>query len=449
MANPSVDTALNAVFASMRLSSYGIALLALCVFVAMAEGYDVITMALAAPMVASAWSIAPSQIGILLAGSVIGMVAGSFLLAPLGDRLGRRPSILMGLSIACLGTSGGAFAPDYAVLLITRLIAGLGLGFAMSNVLAIAMEVVPARLRTLAVVIVACGYPLGAGFGGAISSQFTETHGHAAMFLFGGGGTLTAILLCAAFLPESPMFLARDPRNHPKLRKLLERLGGHFAPGALENLAPDASQTDRKRGLGVAALFTPDRRMATLLLWLVSFSSGCTVYFFMTWLPSLFVGRGLSPQLAIAGTSLFNGAGVIGGLLLAVMLRPVGPTRVLGGCFVVAIVATLCLAWFDKVDALYWVMIGLSGAMVVGSQFCLMAVVNQFYPSDIRVTGAAYSSGAARLGAIFAPLAGGVVVEMVSLPQYVFVVATVPALLALIGIIALHGSASFRTPAAT
>ena len=51
---------------------------------------------------------------------------------------------------------------------------------------------------------------------------------------------------------------------------------------------------------------------------------------------------------------------------------------------------------------------------MVGSQFCLTAVVNQFYPSAIRAAASGYATGAGRLGATFAPLARAAVVASVT-----------------------------------
>ena len=115
------DRPLSDVYALIRPTAYGTALLALCVLVGMVEGYDVQAMSLAAPLLARAWGLAPQAVGMLLSTSLIGQAVGGFVLAPLGDRLGRRTALLMGLVIAGSATYVGAFMPDFGTMMASRL----------------------------------------------------------------------------------------------------------------------------------------------------------------------------------------------------------------------------------------------------------------------------------------------------------------------------------------
>lgn len=434
MANAEQPRPTDEVLAAMRPTRYAFALLGLFVFVGMTEGYDVQAMALAAPLVATQWSLAPTQIGWLLSVSILGLVAGSFLLSPLGDRVGRRPSIVIALFIAGLATAAGAIAPDRHWLSVIRFVAGLGLGLALPNVTALAMELMPARLRTFAVILVSCGYPLGGALGGAVAGQLIPLYGHSAVFAVGGAATLVAMLLCLAFAPESPMFLIRKAKRTADLRRLLKRLGVVVPALATQFILHEAAPV-RSR---VSALFAPECRTATILLWLINFANMALVYYFVSWLPSLFVSRGLGSQFAVTAASLFSGSGVAGGLLMVFLLPRLGPTLALGTAYVIAIASSLTLASFDEIGTLFLATLGVAGATIVGSQFGLTAVVNQFYPSDIRVTASGYATGMGRLGAVCAPLAGAAILSIAALAEHAFAIAAVPAAIALIAIIILH-----------
>lgn len=424
---------LSEVYRDMRPSAFGVALLVLCVFVGMSEGFDVQAMALAAPLVAKAWHLAPAMVGVLLSASVIGQVVGSFLLSPLGDRWGRRPAILLALLVAAIATLAGAFAPDFAVLATTRFVAGFALGLALSNTTAIAMELVPLHWRTIAVVLVCCGYPLGAAIGAAVVGHLLGDHGFAAVFYVGGIGTFTAFVLCALFLPESPVLLARRKDALPALRRLLARLG--VTLDSATTVTSDDAKLPRSR---IAELFVPERRTVTLLLWLLNFANLSLVYYFVMWLPSLFVSRGIAAQSAVAAASLFSASGIVGGLTLAVLMPRIGPVITLAGCYIVTIAAVLLFSSIGEIGPLFYVTLAVCGAMIVGSQFSLSAVVNQFYPGDIRATGAGYALGAGRLGAVLAPLIGGLVVARASSPASAFAVGAIPAAISLITIWALR-----------
>ena len=424
---------LSEIYRRMRPTPYGIGLLALCIYVGMCEGFDVQAMALAAPLVAKAWQLKSATIGILLSASVIGQVAGSFLLSPLGDRWGRRPAILLALLLTSVATFAGAFAPNVLAMLATRFAAGFALGLALSNTTAVAMEVVPLRWRTIAVVLVCCGYPLGAAIGAAAVGPLLSGHGFAAIFHVGGFGTLAAFALCALFLPETPYILLRDRSRQAALHRLLSRLGVALSTTAI-------IKADRVAGSAspIAELFVPERRGVTLLLWVLNFANLSLVYYFILWLPSLFVNRGLEAHAAVAATSLFSASGIVGGLLMAALLSRFGPIATLGSCYLVTIVAVLAFSGVVAIGPAFYVTLAICGMMIVGSQFSLSAVVNQFYPDAMRATGAGFALGAGRLGAVSAPLVGGLIVAGVRSPATAFAIAAVPAFVSLIAILALR-----------
>ena len=424
---------LSSIYQRLRPSAYGSFLLALCVLVGIVEGYDVQAMSLAAPLLAKLWQLSPKLVGLLLSASLVGQVVGGFLLAPLGDRLGRRWAMLSGLAIAGLATLAGAFVHDYTIMLMIRFVAGLGLGLALANTIALAMELVPSNWRTMAVVLVCCGYPLGAAAGAAAVGMLLPIHGVTAVFYVGGVSTLLALSVCIVALPESPVMLVRRPNGQVKLHKLLARLGVPIEGGTrLVGQVIDGTQST------VGALFAPERRTTTLLLWLLMFANLSLVYFFVMWLPSLFVSSGLDPRDAIRATSLFSTCGIVGGLVLAALLPRFGPVTVLGICYVATIASVAAFATFGQPGPIFNALLGACGFLIIGSQFCLNAVVNLFYPGPIRTTGSGFALGAGRVGGVFAPLAGGFILAHVSSPQAAFYVALVPAGISLLALLALR-----------
>lgn len=426
------ELALAAAYARLKPSSYGVALLALCVVIGCVEGYDVQAMSLAAPLLARAWHLAPQMVGGLLSASLIGQVVGGFILAPLGDKLGRRLALLLGLALAGAATFAGAFAPDLGVMVATRFVAGLGLGMALANTLALAMELTPIAWRTITAVLVSCGYPLGAASGAAVVGQLLPTHGVASVFYVGGISTFIALAVCAVALPESPVMLVRRPGDQTGLRKLFARLGLILDPAVrLVGQPVDAAASK------VAALFTPERRTTTLLLWLLMFANLSLVFFFVMWLPSLFVNAGLDPRAAIKATSLFSFSGILGGLTLAALLPRLGPIKTLGACYVATIASVGAFATVSVTGDAFYPALFCCGFLIIGSQFCLNAVANLFYPGPIRTTGAGYAFGAGRIGGVLAPIVGGIILAQVASTQTAFYVGMVPAVISLLALLGL------------
>ena len=154
------------------------------------------------------------------------------------------------------------------------------IGLALPNVIALAMETVPSRLRVTAIVLVNCGYPLGGAWVGQDPHLWGPDHLFRRWHRDAGRAAA-----CVALLPKSPLLLARRPGRTAELARLLRRLGGAFTsapPGfALREAPPPRSRVARL-----------DRARATLLLWLVNFAGLAMVHFFINWLPSIIVGSG-------------------------------------------------------------------------------------------------------------------------------------------------------------
>ena len=61
----------------------------LCLLVIVLDGFDMLVIALTAPAIAADWGLPAHRLGPLFAAGILGMIGGSVLIAPLGDRLGR------------------------------------------------------------------------------------------------------------------------------------------------------------------------------------------------------------------------------------------------------------------------------------------------------------------------------------------------------------------------
>ena len=61
-----------------------------CFFLNMLDGIDILAISFAAPLLSREWGIEPATLGVVFSAALAGMMAGSMLLAPLGDAIGRR-----------------------------------------------------------------------------------------------------------------------------------------------------------------------------------------------------------------------------------------------------------------------------------------------------------------------------------------------------------------------
>ena len=117
------------------LSALQIRIFVLCALIVLLDGYDLQAMGLAVPALGKQWHLAPSSFTIAQSASLLGLGLGSAYIAPLGDRLGRRPLLLAGLAIILLTSLGAATATSTGQLAVWRLLVGLGLGVGLGQCL--------------------------------------------------------------------------------------------------------------------------------------------------------------------------------------------------------------------------------------------------------------------------------------------------------------------------
>lgn len=97
---------------------------------------------------------------------------------------------------------------------VIRFVTGLGLGAIMPNAMALAGEYSPKRTRVTLMMLVSCGFTLGAAVGGLLAAQMIPAWGWQSVFYVGGIFPLVMAALMVYFVPESLQYQVirgRDP----------------------------------------------------------------------------------------------------------------------------------------------------------------------------------------------------------------------------------------------
>ena len=106
---------------------------ALCCLINMSEGYDVLSLGLAAPQLTTEWSVSPQILGLTFSATSVGLALGAFFVAPVADRVGRRAVILMAVAIITVVHWVSAVAGNIWMILVLRFIMGLGFGVELTE----------------------------------------------------------------------------------------------------------------------------------------------------------------------------------------------------------------------------------------------------------------------------------------------------------------------------
>src|SRR5208282_1842029 len=405
----------------------------------MCDGYDVGSIGWAVPSLTHVWHIAPPAFALAFLWSNIGVMVGALSAGPIGDRLGRKPLLLISVALFGLGSLASAVSPSLDFLAATRFITGAGIAGAFAGTVALTGDYAPQRLRATMIMVMFTGAPVGGFLGGlAVSFLLHEGFGWPIIFIIGGAFPLVLWLIAALWLPESPRLLAARANLAPRHRALLQRL--EIAPAAGEAYATDTAQ-----GNPFKMLFGEGLALQTTLLWIIFFCSLLNLFLFVFWLPEVLHLVGMTPSQAVFATSLYPLGGIGAVFYLGWAIDRFG-TRSLAVHYAVGIVFIALISLVVLPYVMLLAMVVMSGLTVIGSQTGLNGACGKLYPARMRTTGYGVATGVGRLGGIAAAPLGGFLLGRGLPPTYVFVSACLFALIAAVAtaLLALPGRQTSR-----
>jgi AAHS family 4-hydroxybenzoate transporter-like MFS transporter len=396
-------------------------IIVLCGLVVLLDGYDIQTMALAVPSIAAEWRIPSSTFGLALSASLIGLMVGAGLVAPLGDRFGRRPLLVGGMALVGLASLCTAYSTLPAHLVAWRFLTGIGLGASIPNGTALTSEYMPARRRAALVTLMFCNMAVGAFAAGFTAPWIVSRWGWQGIFIVGGTLPLLVSLVLFAWAPESVRFLlARNP-DDPRIARLLARI----APDV--TAAHFRSENEPARRHSILALFLPEYRVRTVLVWSTYVLNLFVLYVLVSWIPTLLRSAGWAAANASRGVGVLNAGGVIAGLVISGF---VDRNKALPAMLAAYLGVGASLALFSALPsgAVWWLLLLVIGGGTSGAQMTLNALAASIYPPAFRATGVGWATSIGRFGAAFAPLAAAVAVGRQFAPQTVLAMLIVPVL---------------------
>src|SRR6476659_9675763 len=136
------------------LSSFHYSLIFWSVLLSLIDGYDIAAIAFAAPHLMRDWHLTDrGALGPVFSASLIGILFGSALFGWIGDRYGRKVALISSNLLFGVFTLAAAWSTNLDHLFWMRLLAGLGIGGVIPNIVAINAESSPRRLRATVALI--------------------------------------------------------------------------------------------------------------------------------------------------------------------------------------------------------------------------------------------------------------------------------------------------------
>ncbi|OOP63147.1 MFS transporter [Arthrobacter sp. SRS-W-1-2016] len=346
--------------------------------------------------------------------TVIGGLVGRFLAGLLADRYGRRFSLSFNLLIYTLGGLLSAVAFDYDMLLVSRLIVGIGIGGEFMIGIVMLSEMVATRFRGIAIGAINVG---AGGLGNFLSyGLFLLLLGPLETPLGGGDAVwrwsfvilavpALLVVLYRRRLPETPRFLLSKGRVEDANRSLAILASDSLRPTqerpkvelTLEDLPPVPFRSSP------AAVFHRLVLRRTVALGLASwmaFGSQVTLNFLM---PTLLVERGYSVSESLLYTMIMNIGSLLGATTAAVIAGKVGRRAAVTVAGVLGCLTALAFAAFGNGTATILMLGALFQFFTMVTNTTLATWTAEVFPTAIRASGASIVNGIGNIAGAVMP----------------------------------------------
>jgi len=393
------------------ISGFHIQLIVWSVLIALFDGYDISAIALAAPHLVREWHVERSSLGPVLAASNIGVLFGSMIFGWIGDRYGRKSALIESLLVFGIFTWLGAHATNLEQMFWLRLVAGLGIGGVIPNMIAINIESAPLRSRATMGLIATGLVPLGGALPGFVSAALVPHYGWPILFLIGGIVPVVIAILAFFWMPESIKYMSIRESHREKLARVLERLApGYRVPPGARFVIDEERQAP---GVNPKYLFSEGLALITPLLWLIFALNLMGFFFVLLWTPTLLTAAKLPPATAALTVASLQVGGTVGTLALIGWIRR-RQFQAVAILFLVAVPVVGSIGYVGLNGSMPMLMLAsfIAGACVLGVQSGINVCGALVYPTSLRALGSGWELGIGRLGSIVGPLVGALFVRM-------------------------------------
>jgi len=327
---------------------------------------------------------------------ITGTVLGSFIWGWLGDRIGRRASILLA-GVVFVATSICASMPDYRWNFAMCFVMGLGVGGMLPITFALLAETIPARHRGWLMVLI------GGDVAGAyiitswLSAELTPTYGWRILWLL-GLPTGVLLLLLNRWIPESPRFLIQNGRDR-EARAVMARYNATIVEEKHSEL-----EVEQQVRSGWAQLFAGPFLGLSGVVALFGLGVGLVTFGFQLWIPSNLQRLGLDE---VTSATVLRDSALLGFPATFVIAWLYGFWSSKKTMIVLGFVTAASLLGFvvlgDRVvdsrtqlDLLLILPItGISSTLAV-----LLAYASEIFPTRVRSRGTGLAAGASKLGGV-------------------------------------------------
>ncbi|XP_075068277.1 solute carrier family 22 member 13-like [Mixophyes fleayi] len=325
---------------------------------------------------------------------MLGLLIGSVIFGPLGDRIGRRPVILISILLMLAFGVGAAFVTEFYVYTILRCVVGIAMSGVLINNLVLVAEWVGSSHRAYATitghVCFAVGQMVLAGLGYGIRNwrllQIVCSAPTGLLFFY------------FWLLPESPRWLLTKGKNE-RAKKLLQKAASFNKQKLSEELLSKLQEDKRTKPGSMIDLFRrPNLRKITLVMSFVWFVNSLVYY-------------GLSLNVGSFGLDIYLTQLIFGAVEIPARLGSMFIVQICGRklsqsmCLLLGGTVCLIITAIPKTLPVVITVLAVIGKFAIAASFSICYIyAAELFPTVIRQNGVGLCSMTARVAGIIAPL---------------------------------------------
>lgn len=345
-------------------------------------------------------------------GGLIGRLVGGYL----ADKKGRRYALSLNLLVYTLGGLLSAVAPNFEILVISRLIVGIGLGGEFTIGLAIVAEMVATKRRGAAVGTM--GFASG-GIGNFVAyglfvlflgplNDVLGGNQHSWRWLFGFlAAPAILVVVYRRYLPESPRFLVAmgriDEANKVLTILASDNIRKRPRPEEVRRFLDRDSFAGNEEQLSPWSIFRGALLRRTLAVGAASWMAFGAQVTLLVLLPTLLVSKGYSVSSSLLFTMIMYGGSMFGALTAALVASRLPRRTTVLVASVLGCVSAICFAEFAN---------GAASILILGSLFQFFSLFlnstlalwsPELYPTRVRALGCSVVNGIGNVAGALMP----------------------------------------------
>ncbi len=336
-----------------------------------------------------------------------GQLFGALIGGPIGDKIGRKKSILLYEAVHIAAMIGGALSPNISVLYIFRLLQGFGLGALLVVLFAGFTEYVPGRNRgtwsSRTSFIGNWAHPICNGIallvGVTVASYALNWR---IQFMIPSVLSILACIFIIKKFPESPRWLESQGRVEEadkimtEIEKEIEATTGKKLPEVIE-------EPKNVKQLPYSALFKGKLFRRTIVGSLVLIGMNTIQYTLMNWMPSMLSSMGYSTSDSQFMT-MFGLFGAPFGIFIASLIMDKIPRKAMGvGLLVLMAVFGIITGQQTEMIALIVCTFLLNTVIYMYVCYASAVYVPEMWPTSAKLSGSGFCNAMGRVSNIFFP----------------------------------------------